>query len=182
MTLIPGGEIIVAEVLALLSGGNDVNRFTSLPPLAGLQAAPFSVAESSGAGTTKPLIPMLSFDAATDEGRIWIFRATVADMALHYSGYMAGANTSKTVCMVAQLAAISPGDASVTAKVFAAVNSKVKTVPDAAGTQFEDTITLTNDDSVAVGDWVCLVVYRDISEDDAAGDFNMIQINTQAAT
>ena len=45
-----------------------------IAPLSGIQAASLSLVESSGAGTAKPVIYMLSFDAATDEGRMWIFR------------------------------------------------------------------------------------------------------------
>ena len=180
MTIQTGQDILAADVVAL-GGANDVNILTSLPPLSGLQAAPLSVVESSGAGTVKPIIPILSFDDTTDEGRMWVFRAPSTTLYLHYAGYMAGANTSKTLCMAVQLAAVSPGDTGVTAKVFATVNTAAKTVPDAAGTEFDDTITLTNGDSVAVGDWVCMVVFRDVSADDAVGDFNMKQINIKVS-
>jgi len=180
MTIATGQDILAADVLALGSG-NDVNILSSLPPLSGLQAAPLSFVESSGAGTIKPIIPILSFDDTTDEGRMWVFRAPSTTLYLHYAGYMAGANTSKTVCIAVQLAAVSPGDTGVTAKVFDTVNTATKTVPDDAGTEFDDTITLTNGDSVAVGDWVCMNVFRDVSADDAAGDFNMSLINIQVS-
>lgn len=183
MPLVTGQDIIVADVIKIIMPA-EVNIDSMEPPLSGLQAAAYSVGQSSGAGTIKPQFGMLSFDDSTDEGRMRRFRMPLIgngdnSIYLHYGGYMAGANTSKTICIAVQLAAVSPGDASMTAKVFAAANSKVKTVPDAAGTYFEDSIELAIDDSVAVGDWVCMVVYRDVSEDDAAGDFNMTQINLQ---
>ncbi len=179
MAITTGQDILAADVLKIILPA-EININTSFPALSGLQAAGYSVIESSGAGTIKPIIPILSFDDTTDEGRIWIFRMpliTSGSLYLYHAGYMAGANTTKTVKIAAQLAAIGSGDASVAAKVFAAVNSQSKAVPDAAGTYFQDSFVLTNADSITVGDWACLAVFRDVSEDDAVGDYNMTAIN-----
>jgi hypothetical protein len=180
MTIQAGQPILAADAFKIVLP--DINILNSIPPLSGLQSAAFSIVESSGAGTVKPVIPILSFDASTDEGRMWVFRmplVTSGSLYVHHKGYMAGANTSKTVCISVQIAALSATDVSATAKVFAGANIKTTTVPNAAGTMWEDSVTLTNADSIAVGDWVCMAVFRDVSEDDAAGDYNMTEISLQ---
>lgn len=143
------------------------------PPFSGITAAAYEVIESTGAGTAKPIIPQLRFDAAADEGRMWVFQMTWTPAAapiLKIRYRMASANTGATVAMSAQLAAVSDGDASMSAKAFASANLGTTTCPDTANTQDELSITLTNADSIAKGDWVCLVLFRDVSEDNATGD------------
>jgi hypothetical protein len=133
-------------------------------PLSGITAAGISIVESSGAGTAKPIIPIIGFIGTADEGRMWTCRwprgyGVTATLVGSY--YMTGANTDDEAVMVAQIAAVSDGDTSQTAKVFDSANSLTHTVPDAAGTADEFSITLTNADSIAAIDWVCVVLWRD---------------------
>jgi hypothetical protein len=146
----------------------------SIAPLSGVNAAALQLIESSGAGTAKPVIYELLFDAATDEGRMWTFRCPNVPAAapiLKFSFRMVSA-TSGNVVFAAQIAAISDADTSVSAKVFASANSATVAVPGAANTQKEATITLTNADSIAKADWVCLILFRDADNgsDTATGD------------
>jgi hypothetical protein len=175
------GELVTALLLnthirdnitALAQLGRELSLDLSIPPLSDITAAPIDVVESSGAAPN-PVWYRMPLDAAADEGRQWNFildrkYGSTPVLKVHY--YMAGANTSKTVAFNAQIAAISDGDASVTAKVFDAVNTVTVTCPDAAGTEDVASITLTNADSMAAGDRVILLLYRDVSVDDAAGD------------
>ena len=147
-----------------------------IPPMSGIDAAALELVESSDAGTIKPVIYQLRFDDSTDEGAMWVFRMPRgygSTLTLVGSYKMASANTSKNAVLVAQLAAVSDGDASHSAKAFDSANSLTEAVPDAADESDEFSITLTNADSVAANDWVCLVLYRDAdnASDDAAGDF-----------
>lgn len=152
----------------------------SIPPLSGITAAALQLIESSGAGTAKPVLYELLFDSATTEGRMWVFRATetIGTVTLNIGYHMKSANVSKAVVLSAQLAAISSGDASSTAKVFASANTATVTVPDAAGTRGEATITMTNADSVAKGDWVCLYLQRTGGNagDTASGDMAVTDV------
>lgn len=147
-----------------------------IAPLSGINAAALSLVESSGAGTAKPVIYQLSFDAATDEGRMWVFRmprgfGVTAKLVGSYK--MASANTSDDVKLKVQVSAVSDGDTSHSAKVFDSEVGITKTVPDAADISDEFSITLTSDDSVAADDWVCVILFRDANhvDDTAAGDF-----------
>jgi hypothetical protein len=154
---------------------------SSIAPMSGYAAAALQLLESTGAGTAKPVIYELLFDATTDEGRMWSFRANKATgtVTLNVSYYMKSANTSKKIKLSAQLAAVSSGDTSVTAKVFAAANTANPTVPDAIGTKANTTITMTNADSIADGDWVCLFLQRvpsDGTNDTADGDVAVTDI------
>jgi hypothetical protein len=162
-----------------------LDMLASMAPLSGLQAAGLEVGESSGAGTNKPVLPQIKFDGTVSEGRMWTFRMprTYGGGAVTLKlGYrMGSANTSKAVVMAAQLAAVSDGDASMNAKVFATENTSTISVPDAANTQDEGSITLTNKDNVAAGDWVNLVLYRKPTDgsDNASGDLILTSLDVQ---
>lgn len=150
---------------------------SGIAPSSGLTAAAFSQVQSSGAGTKKPEWWILSFDAAAIEGRIWqgrIPRGYASTLTVSGQFYMASA-TSGNVVIAAQIAAVSDGDASTTAKVFASANSATVAVPGTAGTAKAFSITMTTADSVAAGDWFDLVIYRDATNgsDTATGDMNL---------
>ncbi len=186
------GQILVAdsgETLGVRWGNGGLsgvllNVQDGLPPLSGISGAALELVESSGAGTLKPVMYQARFDAAAKEGRMWVFR-----MPRNYSGSpvlklayrMASANSSKAVVLTAALAAVSDGDASMNAKVFASENTATVSVPDTANTQDEASITLTNADSLAAGDWVCLVVCRDgaAGGDSASGDLILTGVEVQ---
>lgn len=136
----------------------------ALAPASGITPAGISIVESSDAGTAKPLIPIIGFVGTADEGRMFVCRwprAYGVSATLVGSYYMTDANTSDDAILKCQLAAVSDGDASQTAKAFDSVNSTTHTVPDAAGTADEFSITLTNADSIAAIDWACVILWRD---------------------
>lgn len=152
---------------------------SGIAPASGLQAAAYSVVQSSGAGTVKPEYPILAFDASTDEGRIWNFmlpRGYGSTITIAGSFYMASA-TSGNVVLAAQLAMISDTDASVSAKVFATENSSTVAVPGAAGTAKVFSITMSNADSAAAQDYGMVAFRRDAdnASDTATGDMNLLR-------
>jgi len=138
----------------------------AIAPLSGVQAAALDIVESSGAGTAKPVIYRLLFDKTTDEGRMWIFRVPdtyVSTPVLQILYYMTGANVSKKINWNVQVACVSDTDTNMTAKVFAATNAADTTVPDAAGTLDVASVSIANADSMAAGDWCCLLLWDDAS-------------------
>lgn len=149
---------------------------SGIAPASGLQAAAYSVVQSSGAGTVKPEYPILAFDSATDEGRIFNFRlprgygSTITVVGTFYTSA-----TSGNTVLAAQLAMISDADASVTAKVYATENSSTVAVPGSAGTLKAFSITMSNADSAAAGDWGSLAFRRDA--DNASDTVNSNDIN-----
>ena len=132
-------------------------------PASGVTAAGISQIESSGAGTNKPVIDIVSFIGTADEARQWTCRwprGYGISATLVGSYYMTGVNSDDEAVLEAQVAAISEGDTSSTAKVYDTLNRIIPTVPDAVGTSDEFSITLTNDDSVTANDWVNIVLMR----------------------
>jgi hypothetical protein len=175
--------ISATEIGATPPPGFQLMPQDAIPPLSGIAAAALELVESSGAGTAKPVLYQLRFDDAASEGRMWVFRmfwaATAPVLKIAYR--MANANTSDDVVLIAQLAAVSDTDAAMQSKVFAAVNSVTITVPDTANVQDEASITLTNADSIAKGDWACLLLFRDggAGGDTAAGDLILTSAELQ---
>lgn len=170
--------------------GSTVNQKTQLlpqqgvPPMSGLQSAGLTLVESTSGATFKPVLYVLSFDDSTDEGRMWLFRPpqtfTTATLKILY--YMTGANTSKNVGWSAQISAVSDTDTSFLANAFDSANAGTTACPDAAGTVDEASITMTNKDSLTVGDWACLLIRRDTTvASDATGDANLIMAELQYA-
>jgi hypothetical protein len=147
--------------------GQPLSIEASKAPMSGVASAGFTQGESSGAATDnlKPILPMLSFLDSANSGHIFKdeLRHTPGTLKVRLLCKMAGANTSKSVKFKAYLAALSSGDASASAKVFAASNSATVTCPDAADTLFEVIITLTNADNIAKLDWFNLGIVRDVS-------------------
>jgi len=144
-----------------------------IAPASGLQAAAYSVVQSSGAGTVKPEWPILAFDKDTDEGRIWngrVLRLYASTLTVSGQFYMPSV-TAGTIVLSAQIACLSDTDTGVNAKVFAASNSTAAiTVPGTANTIKAFSITMTNADSAAAIDSFSLALFRDVSEDTAAED------------
>lgn len=182
------GETITEDIYnELVDNFNflNVTRKQELPiaggmaPLSGIQAASFSLVESSGAGTAKPIIPMLSFDDTIDEARMWNFRmarsyGVVPKLVGSYK--MAGANVDKDVILICQMSAVSSGDADADAKVFDSTNSTTERVPALAETEGDFSITISNADSLVANDRVCIVLYLDASESNHAGDFQLTDL------
>lgn len=137
----------------------------SIPPMSGITAAPVQIVESSGAGTAKPVIFEAVYATGTTEGRAWIFKAKYVAAApkLKVAYRMSTGVASKSLKWDVYMAAVSSTDASMSAKVFTTVDSQTDTPSGTADLQGESTVTLTNADSVAENDWVCLMLVRDTS-------------------
>jgi len=118
----------------------------------------------------------LLFDANTDESCSW---SNVLD-----DDYGAGAlyadifwsmvsATTDTVVWGVQVSAYTPGDAAdINTDSYDTVNLDTTAVPGTAGYMKKTTITLTNDDSIAAGDFYRIKLYRDADSgsDGATGD------------
>ena len=123
--------------------------------------------------------PKLLFNDSTDEFVYWTFRmptnyGSAPVLKTFYS--MAGANESKAIVFACEVMAVSDGDAvDMDADSYDAANSATKACPDAAGAPDEVSVTLTNADSVAAGDFVALKGYRDADNgsDTASGDMEV---------
>lgn len=136
---------------------------SSIPPMSGITAAPIQLVESSGAGTAKPVIFEAVYDTGTTEGRAWIFKAKYVAAAPKLKvGYrMSTSSAAKSLKWDVYVAAVSSADASMSAKVFTTVDSQTDTPSGTSDTQGTSTVTLTNADSVAEDDWVCVMLVRD---------------------
>ena len=127
--------------------------------------------------------PALAFDAAADEAARWSGRAPqglTAPYTLVVQGIMASA-TSGAIGLQAQLEAITPGDSvdlDATSSFDTVNNSSSTSVPATAGYLFAISITMTNADSIAAGDYFRLSLNRDgdgsAITDSAAGDFYLL--------
>ena len=129
--------------------------------------------------TTVNGIPVLAYDASTNESAVWSVRLPVGwtgTPTLVVQGFMASATTGD-IDLDGQVMAVTPGDALDldSASSYDAVNSTDNTVvPATAGYLFSVTITLTNFDGGAAGDWVRLMLTRDAASDTAAGDLYVV--------
>ena len=126
--------------------------------------------------------PVLSFDPATDETCYWTAVAPqgltgTITVVVHY--IMASA-TSGAVYFQAAIEAITPGDAVDldAGTSFDAANSGNGTVPGTAGYEQAISITMTNADSIAAGDYFRLSLNRDADNagDTAAGDCHVLAV------
>jgi hypothetical protein len=121
----------------------------------------------------------LAFDAGTDEWCTWQFRmpADYASSPVAKVQYKAASATSGDVIWDVRICAVSDGDSTdIDAEVFASANTATVTVPGTAGHLDEASVTLTNADSVAAGDFVVVRLCRTGSSgsDTATGDAEFI--------
>lgn len=134
--------------------------------------------------------PVLWFDASTDETCYWTFKAPqtlTGTLTLVLTLVMASA-TSNAVGFQAQVEAITAGDAvdtDATTSFDSVNNSASTTVAGTAGYEFEITITLTNADSIAAGDYVRISLNRDANgsaiTDSATGDCGVYAVELRDA-
>lgn len=143
-------------------------------------AAPALQRVKSSASAPSPHFLQLAFDAATDEMCYWQFRmpddyASAPVLKVQYK--MASA-TSGNVIVSGRIAAVSDGDTTdVDAKALGTDNvSGATAVPGTAGYLDEISLTLTNADSVAAGDFVVVRFARDAdnASDTATGDLELL--------
>lgn len=128
--------------------------------------------------------PALAFDASADETARWTLRVPQGwtGTLTAIVDYAMASATSGSVRGQAQIEAISDGDAVDldAATSFDTANSAGATVPATAGHLDQLSITLTNNDSSAAGDYARLSFNRDADgtsgTDDAAGDMYVFGI------
>lgn len=147
------------------------------PDASASNAAPAIQRVKSSAAAPSPHFLQLCFDATTDEMCYWQFRvppdyASAPVLKVQYK--MASATTG-SVRFEGRLAAVTPADAQdVDAKALGTTNSAGSAVPGTAGYLAEASITLTNADGLAAGDFAVAMLRRDADgttgTDDAAGD------------
>lgn len=133
--------------------------------------------------------PILKFDAATDWSAYW------TDIAAQgFTGavtviitYMMFSATTGAARFQAQIEAITDGDATDldATTSFDTANSAGATVPATAGYIDQLSITMTNADSIAAGDYFRLSINRDADgtsgTDDAAGDCYVLLVELRDA-
>ena len=152
----------------------------AIVPLSGVTGASLELTESTGAGTLKPMFYTLRFDDTTLEARMWVIkmpRLYGGTPTLKGSYKMQSANTSEAVYLKCRFAAVSDGD-NYNAKIFDDINVLEESVPDTLGESDDFEITITNDDSIAADDWLCITFYRACTDplDTASGDFMLTSL------
>lgn len=146
-------------------------------------AAPAIQRVKSSATAPAPYFLQAAFDASTKEQCMWSFRmpADYASAPVLRVEYKMTSATSGNVIIEGRLAAVTPGDsADVDAKAFATTNtSSASAVPATAGFLAEITLSLTNADSLAAGDFVVLYLSRDAANasDTATGDMEVAAVS-----
>lgn len=122
--------------------------------------------------------PVLAYDAATDEEAFWSFIAPqglTGTLTLVIT-YMMASATANLVDFQARVEAVSDGDSTDldAGTSFDSFNTQAGvTVPGTAGFIDQVSITLTNADSIAAGDYVRIGIARDADDgtnDTATGD------------
>lgn len=126
--------------------------------------------------------PVLAFDAATDESAYWtgIAPQGLTGTITAIVHYIMASATSGVVYFQAALEAITPGDAVDldAGDSFDTANSGNGTVPATAGYEQSISITMTNADSIAAGDYFRLRLNRDAdnASDTASGDVYVLGV------
>lgn len=144
-------------------------------------AAQLQLKTSSG-GTLHPAWIEAVFDASTDEHIMWTFV-----MPVNYAGtpvvkvhYKCVSGTEETAAFSSAIMAVTDADAQdVDADAFDTINIGTATTPATAGYLDVISITMTNANSVVASDTVCLVLFRDTSEDNVTGDIEVINAEFQ---
>lgn len=131
--------------------------------------------------------PVLAFDAATDETCYWsgvAAQGLTGAITVVVTYAMASATTG-SVYFQGALEAITAGDAVDTDATtsFDTANSGNGTVPGTAGYVQQISITMTNADSIAAGDYFRLALNRDANNgsDTATGDAYVIAVELRDA-
>lgn len=129
--------------------------------------------------------PCLAFDATTDETAYW---TVVAPQGLTGAlsaviSYIMASATSGTCGWGVAVEAVTDGDATDldAGTSFDTVNTGSATVPATAGYIDQISITLTNADSIAAGDYVRIAINRDAAGDSATGDAYLLAVEIREA-
>lgn len=153
----------MSRTIAYLTPGGAESKTTTFP-------APGRTSDASGAR------PYLAYDAATDEAAYWTLRAPLGLTAplTAVIDYIMASATANVVRWGVTVEAVTDGDATDldAGESLDTENTGDTTVPGTAGFMKQITITLTNNDSIAVADMIRIRVRRVGSNaaDTATGD------------
>lgn len=170
------GTILLTPGAAILADGAASN------------AAPAMQRVKSSAAAPSPYFLQLAFDTTTEEMCFWQFRmpSDYGSALTAKIQYKMASATSGGVAFDVSLMAVTPGDSQdVDADAFATVNGgSDATVPGTAGYLDAVSITLTNEDSVAAGDFVVVRLARDVADaaDTASGDCEVVMLALEYTT
>lgn len=164
------GSILLTPGAAVLPDGSASNLAPALQRVKSSATAP------------APYFLQLAFDASNLESATWSFRmpADYASGPILLVQYKMVSAVTGNVIIVASMAATTPNSdtTDTDAKAFATVNTSAATAVPAttAGKLGEISITMTNADSVAAGDYVSVRIGRDgaSGSDTAAGDLEFV--------
>lgn len=127
----------------------------------------------------------LLFDDTTSEGVFWQFRlpANYASSPVLKLQYKMASATADEVRWDAEIAAVAEGETA-EGSLFDTANVVDDTVEDAAGELCELSLALTNNDSMAAGEFITLFLFRDASSgnDNATGDAELIAASIEFTT
>lgn len=146
--------------------------------------------DTASSTNTPPYFLQLAYDASTDESAMWqlYMPGDYASGPILDVLYKMTSATTGSVRFEGRLAAITDGDTTDgDAKAFATTNSAGDTVPaTTAGKVGGFSITLTNADSLAAGDFVVVQLRRDADgttgTDDATGDCEVVAVRISYTT
>lgn len=146
--------------------------------------------DTASSTNTPPYFLQAAFDASADESMSWSFfmPGDYASGPILDVLYKMASATSGSVRFEGRVAAITDGDTTDgDAKAYATTNSAGDTVPaTTAGKVGGFSITLTNADSLAAGDFVIVQLRRDADgttgTDDATGDCEVVGVRLSYTT
>jgi len=161
--------------------------YHTFEPAAGVPPASGYATLDVIAGTNFP-VPVLDFDAATDEAIFFIFRAinyASGNVTVDLDWY-ADTAASGDVVWAAQLAAITPDTDTQDIETDALATANTVTDSHLGTTDqrlHRASITVSNLDSIAADDWVVLKVYRDADNgaDTMTGDASLALVTVSYA-
>lgn len=167
------GTLILPIAGAILPDGSASNA-----------AAQFQRTKSSAAAPAAHFVELL-FDATTDEHAFWSFRMPVdyASGLVCKLQWKANATTG-TVNWVARLSATTAADTDTPNEhAFATANTATDNINTTEARRLVETsITMTNADSVAAGDFCTLLVHRDPDSDTGAVDAELVAVSLEYTT
>lgn len=169
------GSLILTPGSAILPDGSTSNL------------APGITRTKSSATAPGVYMLKLNYDASSEEWCCWQFRmpADYASAPTAVVQYAMASATSGGVAWDVRISATSDGDSQdVDAQDFASANVGTATVPGTAGYLDEVSVTLTNDDSLAAGDFVVVRLARAVADaaDTATGDAEVLTMALEYIT
>lgn len=150
-------------------------------------ASPEVIRVKGSATAPAPHFVEARFDAAADEHLWWVFRMPTDYASGPVVKLQWKANATANSCVWGtRLGAVTPADADTPNEHATATAQTATTATNATEARrlVETSITITNTDSVAAGDWVALLVYRDAdnASDTLAVDAELCAVSLEYVT